>query len=211
MPSYIAGNHIIDPGLQRAIIERVLREHDPDPDVKPAEYLGPITLPDGEIAGLYLRHAADAIMLDDCGQVILITRLNNPGIGKLATPGGFIDNGETVEQAARREAMEETGIAEALVAAARTIGVLPRLYDRPRDIRVAYSDLPGTAICKGDVMMIPTQGVCLKFPGDFTQTALKAGDDAGAVRVLKISGLDPDAFGIPDHLPMIRQAFALLG
>lgn len=206
MSDYIHNNQVVDPVLQRAIIDRILREHDPDPVVRPAEYLGPITLPDGRTVGLYLRHAADAIMIDDCGQVILITRRNNPGIGKLAIPGGFIDGSETVEAAARREAVEETGISAELMGGAKTLGVLKRLYDRPGDIRVAWSDLPGTPIKTGDLMMIPSQGVCLKFAGDFTRFPLQAGDDAGSVRVEKIAGLDPSAFGITDHLPMILQA-----
>jgi len=210
MTPYIRDHQIIDPVLQRRIIDRILSEHDPNPIVPPAEYLGPITLPDGKAVGLFLRHAADPVMLDDCGQAILITRLNAPGIGKLALPGGFIDPGETAEQAARREAVEETGISEKLLANAATLAVLPRLYDRPADIRVAYNNLRGTAIKKGDVMMIPTQAVCLKLPGDFTQYALQAGDDAGTVRVVKIAAMHVEDFGIADHLVMLRQAAALL-
>jgi 8-oxo-dGTP pyrophosphatase MutT (NUDIX family) len=143
------------------------------------------------------------------GQTILITRLNNPGIGKLAIPGGFIDGGETAEQTARREAIEETGISHALMAAAETLAVMPRLYDRPGDIRIAWNNLPGTEIKRGDIMMVPTQGVCLKFPGDFTQFRLQAGDDAGAVQVVKIAELTPPQFGIRDHLPMLQAATAL--
>jgi 8-oxo-dGTP pyrophosphatase MutT (NUDIX family) len=210
MFNYIENHHIIDPELQREIIARILREHDPNPIVQPAEYLGPITLPDGKTVSLYLRHAADAIMFDDHGQTILITRLNPPGAGKLATPGGYIDAGESAEQAARREAVEETGISQTLLAAAKTFAVLPRMYNRPADIRIAYNNLPGTVIRKGDVMMIPTQGVCLKLPGDFTHVHLQVGDDAGAVRIAKIADLTPSDFGIADHLPMIQQAFALL-
>ena len=210
MPDYAENNQIVDPVLQRTIIDRILREHDSNPVVQPAEYLGPITLPDGKTVSLYLRHAADAIMLDDCGQTIVITRLEPPGIGRLAIPGGFIDGGESAEEAARREAVEETGISADLLASAVTIAVLPRLYDRPGDIRVAYNNLVGTSIQKGDVMMIPTQGFCLKLPGDFTKLPLLAGDDAGAVRVVKIAELKASEFAVPDHPVMIRQAQALL-
>ena len=210
MSDYVENHQIIDPILQRTIIDRILREHDPNPVVPPAEYLGPITLPDGKIVGLFLRHAADAIMLDDCGRIILITRLQPPGIGKLAIPGGFIDGDESSEEAARREAMEETGISGGLLATARILAVLPRLYDRPGDIRIAYNNLVGTNIKKGDVMMISTQGVCLKLPGDFRQYALQAGDDAGSVRVMKIDGLTEDVFAVPDHFSMLLAASRLL-
>jgi 8-oxo-dGTP pyrophosphatase MutT (NUDIX family) len=204
--TYVENHHIIDPSLQRAIITRILRDHDPDPIVGPAEYLGPFTLPDGKTVQLCLRHAADAILLDDLGQTILITRLNNPGIGKLAIPGGFIDGDETVDAAARREAIEETGISPQLMASAKTLTILPRLYNRPGDIRIAWNNLPGTQIKKGDIMMVPTQGVCLKLPGDFAQFQLKAGDDAGTVQVAKIRDLSPEQFGIGDHLPMLQEA-----
>jgi 8-oxo-dGTP pyrophosphatase MutT (NUDIX family) len=203
---YIENHQIIDPTLQRAIITRILRDHDPNPIVGPAEYLGPFTLPDGKTVQLCLRHAADAILLDDLGQTILINRRNNPGIGKLAIPGGFIDGDETVDAAARREAIEETGISPNLIAGAKTLTITPRLYNRPGDIRIAWNDLPGTRIKQGDIMMVPTQGVCLKLPGDFTQLPLKAGDDAGAVHVAKIRDLTPEQFGIGDHLPMLQEA-----
>jgi len=204
--TYVENHQITDPALQRAIITRILRDHDPNPVVGPAEYLGPFTLPDGNTVQLCLRHAADAILLDDLGQTILITRRNNPGIGKLAIPGGFIDGDETVDAAARREAIEETGISPQLMASAKTLTILPRLYDRPGDIRIAWNNLPGTNIKKGDIMMVPTQGVCLKLPGDFTQLPLAAGDDAGTVQVAKIRDLTADQFGIGDHLPMLHEA-----
>lgn len=207
--TYVENHHIIDPTLQRAIITRILRDHDPNPIVGPAEYLGPYTLPDGKTVQLCLRHAADAILLDDLGQTILITRLNNPGIGKLAIPGGFIDGTESAETAARREAVEETGIPPQFLASAKTLAIMPRLYDRPGDIRIAWNNLPGTNIKKGDIMMVPTQGVCLKLPGDFRQIPLTAGDDAGAVQVAKIRDLTPTKFGIRDHLPMLQAALKL--
>ncbi len=206
MTSYVRDHLIIDAALRSSIIERILRDHDPHPIVGPAEYLGPITLPDGKTVQLTLRHAADAILLDDLGQTVLITRLHNPGIGKLAIPGGFIDGDETVEATARREAIEETGISPQLLNAAETLAVMPRLYNRPGDIRIAWNDLPGTAIKKGDVMMVPTQGVFLKLPGDFTKIPLHAGDDAGAVHVAKISELTQNQFGVADHLPMLKAA-----
>ncbi len=57
--------------------------------------------------------AADVVVLaPQSGEisVLLIERRNDPYRGRLALPGGFVDPGETAEQAARRELAEETGV-----------------------------------------------------------------------------------------------------
>lgn len=44
------------------------------------------------------------------GQIVLIKRKNPPFQGRYALPGGFVDVGETVETAIKREFLEETGL-----------------------------------------------------------------------------------------------------
>ncbi len=44
------------------------------------------------------------------GSVLLVKRRDEPGRGLWSPPGGSIEVGETVEQAAAREALEETGV-----------------------------------------------------------------------------------------------------
>lgn len=51
----------------------------------------------------------DTIIIKD-NKVILIKRLNNPFKDHWAIPGGFVEYGEKVEDAAVREAKEETGL-----------------------------------------------------------------------------------------------------
>jgi 8-oxo-dGTP diphosphatase len=53
---------------------------------------------------------ADCVVFDQAGRVLLIRRGNEPFKGQYALPGGFVDIGERVEDGARRELREETGI-----------------------------------------------------------------------------------------------------
>ena len=52
----------------------------------------------------------DCVVFNSLGEVLLIERKNPPFQGEFALPGGFVDVGETVEDACRRELMEETGV-----------------------------------------------------------------------------------------------------
>jgi 8-oxo-dGTP diphosphatase len=53
----------------------------------------------------------DCAIFDREGRVLLIRRGHEPYAGAYALPGGFVEIGETVEEACRREVAEETGIA----------------------------------------------------------------------------------------------------
>lgn len=52
----------------------------------------------------------DAIILNEKGEVLLIERKNEPFKGYFALPGGFVDYGEKVEDAVKREVKEETNL-----------------------------------------------------------------------------------------------------
>jgi 8-oxo-dGTP diphosphatase len=54
--------------------------------------------------------ATDCVVFDANGRVLLIRRKFPPFKGRYALPGGFIEIGETVEDACRRELLEETGV-----------------------------------------------------------------------------------------------------
>jgi 8-oxo-dGTP diphosphatase len=54
--------------------------------------------------------AVDCVVFDRSGRLLLVRRGRPPFKGSHALPGGFVEIGETVEEAALRELKEETGI-----------------------------------------------------------------------------------------------------
>jgi len=73
------------------------------------------------------KPVAAAIPTTPDGRIILLRRGFEPGKDLWTFPGGFVDLGETVEQAARREAREEI---EADVELTRLVGVYSREEER---------------------------------------------------------------------------------
>lgn len=80
---------------------------------------------------------ADIFIFDDNLNFILIKRRNNPFKNQWAIPGGFVEYGESVENAAIREAKEETSIDVELI---DLVGVYsePDRDPRGHTITVAY-------------------------------------------------------------------------
>jgi 8-oxo-dGTP diphosphatase len=70
-------------------------------------------------------------------RVLLIRRKHDPFAGKWAIPGGFIDMDETLEDSARRELHEETGVRVEALEQLHTFGD-PGRDPRGRTISVVY-------------------------------------------------------------------------
>lgn len=203
---------LADPALQAMIAARcaALAQHD-EPLVV-ANDLGLLTLPDHTQTRAWLVHAADAVLLDEHAQVVLITRLHNPGRGKLAVPGGLLDMTptglENSRMAALREAVEETGITPALLARAEVTQLGHRRYARPFDIRRAWNNLPGTPVQQNELFSVSTLGFRVKIPGNLRDIAFRAGDDATAINILPVQDVKADMLAVPDHLEMLHAALA---
>lgn len=78
----------------------------------------------GHIAYVNPRLVVTTLPITEAGEIVLIRRGIDPGIGRWAQPGGFLEVDETVNQAAIRETWEETGL---LVAPGDIIGLYTRL------------------------------------------------------------------------------------
>ena len=110
--------------------------------------------------------------------VVLIERLNKPH--GWALPGGFIDVGETCEQAAVREMKEETGLDVVLT------GMLGVYSEPKRDPRQHTMSVVYTGIAR-DISL------------------LKAGDDAGKAQVYPLGQFPELAF---DHRFILEDFLA---
>jgi 8-oxo-dGTP diphosphatase len=131
-------------------------------------------------------------------KLLLIRRAGEPYRGKWALPGGFIEMEEELEQSARRELKEETGVCAAYLEQLYTFG-RPGRDPRERVITVAYTAL------------IPSE-----------KLHLRAASDAEAVGWFGMDELPALAFDHDEILDMARQrlvakldystiAFQLLG
>jgi len=74
---------------------------------------------------------------NDVLEVLLVRRRDEPFRGVWALPGGFVDAGESLEEAVRRKLLEETGIRDIYLEQLYTYGE-PRRDSRARVITVAY-------------------------------------------------------------------------
>ena len=111
--------------------------------------------------------------------VLLIRRGNEPYKGCWAFPGGFLDEGETMEEAARRELKEETGLSPKEFTEVGSFSDLDR-DPRGRTISIAFSSV-----------VRPKQMMAV------------AGDDAKEARWFNIHEMPKLAF---DHEKIYRMA-----
>ncbi len=114
-------------------------------------------------------------------EVLLIQRKKEPFAKKWALPGGFVEDGETLAEAARRELLEETGVE------LQDIEQLLANADPGRDPR-------GWTVTVAYLAIVNKQEV-----------KPRAGDDAKAVKWFKVNKLPKLAF---DHAMILQRALA---
>jgi 8-oxo-dGTP diphosphatase len=127
------------------------------------------------------RLTVDCVITGEAGEIVLIRRNHAPFKDSYALPGGFVEVGETVEEACRREIKEETNL---------------ELYDL-RLVGV-YSDPERDP--RGHV-------VSVAFTAQADLAQLRAGDDAAQAEVIKNWRDHPLAF---DHRRIIEDARSFL-
>lgn len=92
----------------------------------------------------------DALVVDPQRGVLLVQRKNEPFAGFWALPGGFVEEGETCENAVVREVAEETGLSVRVVS---LFGVYSQPGRDPRGhtVSVVYlCQVLGGALAGGD-------------------------------------------------------------
>lgn len=121
------------------------------------------------------------------GKVLLVERGKEPWKGKWSLPGGSLEFGETVREAAHRELAEETGVEADLVKLVDVDDAITR-------------DAAGAPIAHYSI-------VC--FTGHWRGGEAEARDDAASVQWAEIEALDRLAM-TPGTAAYIRRAWQLL-
>jgi ADP-ribose pyrophosphatase YjhB (NUDIX family) len=78
--------------------------------LKPSEPLRPVCARCGFVFYLDPKVAVGTIIRTSADRLVLVRRAIEPGYGKWVFPGGYVDRGEELTAAARREAREECGL-----------------------------------------------------------------------------------------------------
>jgi bifunctional NMN adenylyltransferase/nudix hydrolase len=137
---------------------------------------------------------ADAVVIQS-GHILLIERGRIPGKGLLAVPGGFVDPGERIRDAAIRELREETGISDGK-------GQIPpaMLASFIEDSRTTVFDAPNRSL-RGRVI---THVFLFRLPERRKLFTVKGGDDAAHASWYRLGDLSPAMF-FEDHWSIIEQ------
>jgi 8-oxo-dGTP diphosphatase len=137
------------------------------------------------VSGPALTVDVAALAADPPLSVLLVLRANEPFAGAWALPGGFVEAGERVRDAAARELAEETAV-HAQAHELEMLGVYDTPGRDPRGSTVSIAFLLHTA----------------------SELAARGGDDALMARWWPLAELPPLAF---DHAQLVADAVSCAG
>ncbi len=123
--------------------------------------------------------SVEAVILNERDEILLIRRGKEPYMGMHAFPGGRMEQGETAEQNAARELLEETG----LIIDPKDLTLVGVYSDPARDPR--------------------RHNISIAYMGRVAGQTPKAGDDAKTATFMPIDLNRPMAF---DHADILRDA-----
>ncbi|MBI3957355.1 MAG: NUDIX domain-containing protein [Chloroflexi bacterium] len=127
-----------------------------------------------------------AAVFNDAGEVLLVQRGKPPNVGQWGLPGGLIDVGERLVEGARREVMEECGVA---VEICDLVGVFePIIRDEAGRVYYHY--------------------VVVDYWGRYLSGDLRAADDAADARWMAMERLEEvEMYG--ESRAVVRRAHRL--
>jgi bifunctional NMN adenylyltransferase/nudix hydrolase len=131
----------------------------------------------------------DAVLIRD-GKLLLIRRGGMPGRGRLALPGGYVEQNERLRDAVLRELIEETQ---------------PALNRRPMSAEELAPKITQWTVFDDPNRSARGRVITTAYRFDLTDPSIQfaAGDDAGSVGWHELSALQPAEF-FEDHFHIVK-------
>lgn len=133
---------------------------------------------------------ADILLFNEKGQALIAERAIEPARGKYDFPGGFVNLGETFEQAVAREALEELALA-------------PEDYEKP----IYVSSLVAVYEFSKESKQVLGATFAAKL---LTNKPIRAFDDVASVKFVSLDDLDKIQFSLKQLPAIVRKAHKLL-
>jgi 8-oxo-dGTP diphosphatase len=138
--------------------------------------------PDAPLVG------AGVVVFDENGRVLLVQRGRPPRAGQWGIPGGMLELGERLMDAAAREVREECSIEIA-------IGGVAGVFE---------------PVTRDDEGRVEYHYVVIDYWASYVSGEARAGDDAAGIAWATMDDINEYAL-MPDSLQVVRDAYALWG